>query len=76
MHDGVRGGGPIESPQESGDRQGRYDPFANSAAIRAIKRTIDHLAATDAPVLISGESDPEVLVTRLPFTCAPAVPVH
>ena len=37
-------------------RRGRYDPFAHSAAMRIVKGTIDHVASTDATVLISGES--------------------
>jgi two-component system response regulator AtoC len=34
----------------------RYDPFANSVGMRAVKTMIDAAAATDATVLISGES--------------------
>ena len=38
------------------DRPKRYDPFANSASMRALKRMVDRAATTDATVLISGES--------------------
>ena len=48
----------IRAQPAKGDdpRRGRYDPFAHSAAMRIVKGTIDHVAPTDATVLVSGES--------------------
>jgi two-component system, NtrC family, response regulator AtoC len=34
----------------------RYDPFANSQGMRALKRVVDLAASTDATVLVTGES--------------------
>jgi two-component system, NtrC family, response regulator AtoC len=43
------------SDRENG-RRVRYDPFANSLGMRAVKRVVDLAASTDAAVLITGES--------------------
>ena len=37
-------------------RPRRYDPFANSLSMRALKRVVDLAASTDATVLVTGES--------------------
>jgi two-component system, NtrC family, response regulator AtoC len=46
----------VESATAVENRQLRYDPFANSAGMRIVKGLIDRAAATDATVLIAGES--------------------
>jgi transcriptional regulator with PAS, ATPase and Fis domain len=38
------------------ERLRRYNPFGNSAGMRAVKKMVDAAASTDAAVLISGES--------------------
>jgi len=45
----------LESGRTHDDRARRYDPFANSVVMRALRRTITRVASTDATVLISGE---------------------
>jgi two-component system response regulator AtoC len=45
----------VEPRQTRDDRSPRYDPFANSVVMRALKKTITRAASTDATVLISGE---------------------
>jgi two-component system, NtrC family, response regulator AtoC len=57
----AKAGGPaVSSWEEAADgdrgRRPQYDPFANSLAMRAVKRVVDLAASTDAAVLITGES--------------------
>jgi two-component system, NtrC family, response regulator AtoC len=54
-----REGTATASPPTDDDerpRLRRYDPFANSAGMRAVKIMVDAAAASDATVLISGET--------------------
>ena len=53
-HDGARAI-PVQPAGTDADRPRRYDPFANSVAMRTLKRMITRAASTDATVLITGE---------------------